>query len=483
MIKDIIQTVAYSPFTWIAVLFVLVLFALNNVRLGKPDPRRPTNTPWLNGLIYFAAAFSPVLLLLFLTVLAMLALVGWQILGSDTIAKDPDNLRWYVLSFVGLLTALGGVIGTPLALIRIWTTERQTATQEEALFNEKINAASEALAARRQVTRVVGHGRAQRVLTEWQDDILSRAAAIDRLEGLVHERPAAADRIASLLSVYVVELSQEQANRPEPAPNGATPDKLHDWASRLTRKRLDMEKAAQTLGRLQQIADVQFQGRHIDLRHANLQACDLRGLDFKNARLDDAHMEGASLTSINLEEASLGRAHLEGADIVAAHMEGAFLAQAHLERANLSQAHLGAAYMAGVHLEGADLGGAHMEDTYLWGAHMDGANMAETHLEGANLWRANLEGAYLWPVHMDDGTSLTNTTLGSASLMRIDWSELTISQDQVDSVFGDASVTLPDTVVRPAHWPNTKLSLSGFGRELKKWRADPASYTPPQDRA
>ncbi len=129
LVEDWIQPVAYSPLTWFAALCLFVLFALNNIRMGKPAPWRPTDKAWLNGIFYFAIAFAPVLLLLLVAVVAMLGLVGWHILASGIATKDPDNLRWYVLSFVGLLTALGGIIGTPLALIRVWTNERQTGTQ------------------------------------------------------------------------------------------------------------------------------------------------------------------------------------------------------------------------------------------------------------------------------------------------------------------------------------------------------------------
>jgi hypothetical protein len=35
---------------------------------------------------------------------------------------------------------------------------------------------------------------------EWEDDVVRRNAAIDRLEGLVRERPEEAERVARLLS-------------------------------------------------------------------------------------------------------------------------------------------------------------------------------------------------------------------------------------------------------------------------------------------
>jgi uncharacterized protein YjbI with pentapeptide repeats len=464
-----------------AVFCLVVLWGLNNVRVGKPKPWRPTDTPWLNAVFAAAIGLSPILTILFVAVLAMLVMVGWHIFASGMIANDPDNLRWYVLSFVALLTALGGIIGTPLAIIRIWNSERQTSTQEEALFNEKINAAALDLAARRQVTRIVGHGANQRVLTEWQDDLVSRNAAINRLQGLANERSDSAPRIASLLSVYVVELSAEHPA--QVAPKGASPIALRNWAEKLDDKRSDMEKAAQTLGRLLDIDGNDMPGATIDLRDAILQGFDLRDLSFKAARLRDAH----------LERTNLWGAHLEGADLWGAHLEGADLRGAHLEGADLRDAHLEGAYLGDAHLEGANLGDAHLEGADLWGAHLEGADLRDAHLEGADLWGAHLEGAYLGDAHLeganlggahlDEKTSLPAASLRGAAGRDVDWSTVNISQYQVNSMFGDASVELHRDLKRPVHWPDTKLDWQEFDNEYRKWLANPASYLPPQNRS
>ncbi len=312
------------------------------------------------------------------------------------LGNPPDN---FDMRAAGVLLAF--LLGAPFVIWRTQVASRQAEIAAESLFNDKINAASEGLSARRQVTRVTGQGAEERVLSEWQDDLVARNAAIDRLEGLVHERPEAADRVASLLSVYVVELSAEHL--PETPPKDAAPGDLGFWAGGLTRKRSDMERAAQALGRLQRIPGVTLQEGRINLRRANLQGFDLRVLDFTKARLEDAHLEGANLWD----------AHLEGADL------------------------------RGAHLEGADLGGA----------------------------------------HLDEKTSLTDATLRGASVREVDWSMVNISQDQVNSIFGDASVTLPPGITRPAHWPDTELDPLSFEAEYNKWRADPATYTPPKNRS
>jgi len=81
-------------------------------------------------------------------------------------------------------------------------------------------------------------------------------------------------------------------------------------------------------------------------------------------------------------------------------------------------------------------------------------------MERANLGWARMEGADLRGARMGVG--------GAA-----------ISQKQINSAFGDGSTILPPTLTRPAHWPVHTLLWNGSHTEWHKWRASPATYTPP----
>jgi len=136
-----------------AVFCAILVFVMNTIKTGKSNPLRFSETPWLNAIYWFAIFFAPILALIFVSILAMLAQVGFRILSGDTMQGEADNLRWYVLAFVGLLTALGGIIGTPLALIRVHTTERQTKTAEQGHITDRINKAVEGLGAEKMLKR------------------------------------------------------------------------------------------------------------------------------------------------------------------------------------------------------------------------------------------------------------------------------------------------------------------------------------------
>jgi uncharacterized protein YjbI with pentapeptide repeats len=118
----------------------------------------------------------------------------------------------------------------------------------------------------------------------------------------------------------------------------------------------------------------------------------------------------------------------------------------------LRGAHLeGEADLRGARLDGADLRAANLEKANLVRAHLEGANLMGAHLKGASLWLANLEGANLW------GTNLKGTNLEWADLRGANLEGAKkVSQQQLNSAFGNSKTRLPAGVSRPTHWPNIK---------------------------
>ncbi|MEO0523542.1 MAG: pentapeptide repeat-containing protein, partial [Pseudomonadota bacterium] len=352
------------------VLFAAMLGALADLILKQNLRERMGLTalpPALFGVaavLYGLIAFTLVIGL-FLLILATIGVPITQ--RGDTPKELADAFLFYVLRIAGLTTVLGAVIALPFTLIRLKLTQQQTKTNEESLFNEKINAATELLYARRQHTERGEEGAPTSDV--WQDDITRRNAAIDRLERLAGERPDFAPDIARMLSIYVRELTAE--NPAEQPPDDATPNELDDWAKDLKRKRTDMENAVQTLGHM--IRDHDLADQRIDLRGANLQAFDLQETCLDKAQLNRAQLQGAEL----------GRARLQGADLSGAQLQGAILRWARLQGANLNEARL----------QGADLVGARLQGAFLLGARLHGADIhgAEYH-QATSLKDATLRG-------------------------------------------------------------------------------------------
>jgi uncharacterized protein YjbI with pentapeptide repeats len=175
----------------------------------------------------------------------------------------------------------------------------------------------------------------------------------------------------------------------------------------------------------------------LDLRGANLQQVDLRGLPLACLRGGLNRSEWFHATTgqrntaaVLLDGANLRSAHLEAADLLGAHSEKAIFSYAYLIQAKLLSANLKLSVLHHAHLEQVDLRDAnlervrldqsHMEEADLGEALLEEANLYAAHLERANLYKARLERAFLEEVHLEEAdlnqADLTGTTLNKASL-------------------------------------------------------------------
>ena len=148
--------------------------------------------------------------------------------------------------------------------------------------------------------------------------------------------------------------------------------------------------------------------------------------------------------------------------------------------------------MLSARMEGSSLDDARMLGASLWnagienatavGLRMQGASLRSARMNGANLSRARMEGAKLLGSAIDNTTKMRAVTFHGAAIQSVDLVDIQITQEQLDSAFADGSVTLPEGLNRPAHWPSwvlPNLKEPSFREELEKWQNDPASYTPP----
>lgn len=238
-----------------------------------------------------------------------------------------------------------------------------------------------------------------------------------------------------------------------------------------------------------------FSSFRLNLSETNLQGANLSGYRFQGAVLEGARFEGANLSNALMQGARLMKARLDGANLHRANLAGAFLKEGRLEGATLQSAKLQGAVLWQARMDGAFLWLAHLsfaqlqevglEKASLTAARLEHANLKNARMQRAVLHEARLEGADLSAARFDARTSLQGAVFSEASWRDVDLSMLALSQDQINSTFGDASVTLPKGLTRPAHWPVWRLhdhDPSGgptFNSERNRWRSNPSTYTPP----
>ena len=486
---------------------VFVYFALPTERQGE--------TPWVRykkytGLINVPEPLPELILLIWMTILALLITgLGWTIAQAAFGVTSADEIVTTVLfRLAGLTGVTGAVVAFPFTILRTQYNKRQTDAAEAALVNNKLDAAFAGLSARRKVTsrsrevvymlndteyastetpeelfelpegaELIRRGPWQ-VISEEEDDIVTRSTAIDQLEGLAVEEPNQVARIVSILSLYVRELSREYPA--EKMPDGMQEaDDIWKWTNALKVKRPDMEKAAQTLGRLPKLLD-NYDPEQIktDFRSSNLQAFDLKELSFEHAAMEKAHLQGTNFRDTEMRRAGLQRAEMQGADfkhaklqdadLQGAKMQVADLGDAKVQGADLRSAQMQGAICWGTEMQRADLKGADMQNAVLFYAQMQGADLRATAIDGASLFHTKIQGA-----------NLALATLRGTSVRSVDFTEVALAAQHWKDILGDPTTILPAGVDAPDHWPKFEMDWKDFEAEWERFKEDPAAYTPP----
>jgi hypothetical protein len=370
------------------------------------NARRRLGMESLPLLVFFfvAVMWSGLALTLFIGLGMLVLSVLWQLVPNMGDKAVLWEFRFKLAQLAVLTTVLGAVIALPITLTKLRLTREAGETAKDSLFNDKITEAAADLYAQRQVTRQEGES----FVNVWEDDIVRRNAAIDRLFGLVEERPSEANRVSRLLSTYVRELSREHP--PLRVPENTSPYALKKWALSLPPPRSDMENAVNALGSFtKQISELTSEELSIDLDHCNLQNMNLSDLDFQSASIRFVSASNTSFIATNLN--------------------------------------------------GANLQGSELQVTYFKDA--------------------SLRGTALYGARIDQTTDLSSASLHGSALLGTDLTNASHLMPHLHNTFGDGSTQLPENTNWPDHWPKNSLGVVTYLAELKKWRADPEGYVPP----
>lgn len=211
---------------------------------------------------------------------------------------------------IGLV--LAALFGAPLLVWRSAVVARQTDIAAAALFNQKINDAAQALSARREVTELVDDESGLFVLKTWEDDLVTRVAAIDRLEGLTSEDADASGRIVRLLATYV--RGNFSCNDLEPSENLET---RHV-------PRMDLQKAVDAIGRVLELAaKIDSSEWRLDLKGCTFDGVDFSRGFFRAADFRESRFEGSLMREANFEGCIFTGALFNYAYCYNANMKGA----------------------------------------------------------------------------------------------------------------------------------------------------------------
>ena len=138
---------------WVLVFLTAAVIGSLAIYASTGQLSKKAETPkdrMMKALGIFAVVLTPIWF-------CLLGVVLWALVKMSTqlpqVGGSKDDMRWGAIAFVGLLTALAGLLGTPLALLRVYTTERQTRTAEQSHVTDQISKAVEQLASVKTVRR------------------------------------------------------------------------------------------------------------------------------------------------------------------------------------------------------------------------------------------------------------------------------------------------------------------------------------------
>jgi hypothetical protein len=361
------------------------------------------------------------------TLIKLLYAVLSQNLNANPTSEDIRNL--------GL--AAGAMIGIPFLIWRSIVAQKQVDVSEQGHITDRINKAVEGLGAEKSVKR---DGE-----DETEPNLEVRIGALYALERI--SQYSARDHIQAMeiLCAYI----RNNADRHSPRlPEEEPKEGWQAWGLRnRTHPPLDVDIALRIIerrsnDRKQREKDANYR---LGLERAPFHALELHRRDLTDAILTQAKLQGTILWDTKLQ----------GADLGFAKLHGAILGEAKLQGANLRSAKL------------------------------QGANLIDAELQGADLIGAKLQGADLWGAEFDKSSKTQAANFTGSACVRVDFTDSIITKEQLQTMFGDGSTTLPggggpDHPDWHTHWPKEMLKWNDFQTAWRAWQAK-IGFQPPKN--
>ena len=254
---------------------------------------------------------------------------------------------------LGLL--VGGIVAIALAVWRSRIAERQAATSERGLLNERYQKGVEALAS---------------------TNLSERLGAVHELQRLADEHPEQyhvpimrrfCDIVCNPIVYGAVELGSDL--------EGDVPDEEMS-------ARKEVQAIIEAIGTRNddKIALERQANYRLNLTDADLRGHYLHNLNLSGSLLTSANLSNSFFFGTNVSGASMYLADLSGARVLSTDFTGTFLAGANLSR--ISDCH-------GTNFSNANLTGANLTGGNLSGAIMNGAELVGANLADAKFWDDN----------------------------------------------------------------------------------------------
>ena len=319
-----------------------------------------------------------------------------------------------------LALILAGFVALPLAMWRGIVADRQAATAQQGLLNERYQSAADMLGS----------------------EVLSvRLAGITALQRLAAEHPEQYHiQVLALFCAFIRLPTRDQ--HPD---SGDSPIRLgHNWGVRQ-----DVQSVLEVIvsrdearRNLERRADVKLDLRGSSLRGAQILDADLSGAMFHRSILSGTYFFNVDLTDANFAHADLIEAQFYQVAFTRINLSSANLSGAMLQDVEMTRLNLHNVNMSGANLGRANLSQTILQDSDLANVWLDGAELADATFLRANLSQARLDRADCTGATFLEA-DLTGANLSGANLSRVQFSNRGLqparglTQSQVDQAWSD----------------------------------------------
>ena len=318
------------------------------------------------------AHWVAVLIVIVLLISVPPSVIYWKDLrgAQDSISTTVRNLA----------LVIGGVIAAILAVWRSRVAERQAATAQQGLLNERYQKGAEMLGSEALSVRIGGIYGLQRLAEDHPEQY---HVQVMRLFCAFARHPT---------KQIELNIPVEMTSR--------NSDPLLPESERI---REDVQAVMEAIGYrsneaivLEKQSQFQLNLRGADIRYARLDRANLAGADFTNADLRHTRLMFADLSDAVLWHADFSYViHPELPVMISTTLDGANLC-----RANLMYADLSGARLQGARLCHSNLFEANLSSAFLFEAKLIEADISLANLTGATLDNANISNAKLGKGHM-----------------------------------------------------------------------------------
>jgi uncharacterized protein YjbI with pentapeptide repeats len=463
----------------VAVLFVRNKWAENKKRSWRLHEKQMVNAVYWAGWI-----LSPLwLLLIGLTIRGLFSL--W-FSTPDESSIGEVAMRLHYLALAGLTTVLAGLIGAPLAILRVHTVERQTKAQEEGLITDRINKAVEGLGAEKIIKRTQIQDRpapasdtqtmtlgskwpASSVKLDYGVEALSheqtvpnievRIGAIYALERIAKHNLDEHIQIMEILCAYVRENAPIKKQNPQ--------------KERYAKPRSDVQTALTVIGRRTE------KQRNVE-SSPNVMWPTVHDSDVIRetgaGKNKVTKFSAALLERLNLGVAPLALSKHFNLDFSLCELAGVDFSEGNFANTNFRGSNLSGAQLMGANLQNCDFWDAVLKDAHLSFADMSGSRMWDANLCAARLVHTRLHCVEFWDTIFDEKVDITDATFYLATFREVNLSLVEISNHQIEASFGDDQTRLNILTLKPRHWGCPESDRLEFLKETKIWAADPLNY-------